>query len=191
MLDQLFTAHSSSSPVGIKAVRLVNRLCRGDGSNSHCSGSGQRGLTLIELMIVVVIMGVLLAVAYPSYLDSVRKGRRADGIAALTALQQAQERYRANSPTYGNLKVAADAATLPNAAALRTSPNAYYTLVVADNSAVGYTLTATAVGTQVNDTRCKLMGVQATGGNLRYGSWDGTSIPWGQANPDAGNCWAK
>ncbi len=148
------------------------------------------GMTLIELMITVVIMGVLLAVAFPSYMDSVRKGRRAEGIAALTALQQAQERYRANSPVYGNLDTPADAATLPNAASFATSANQRYTLAVSGNAASGYTLTATAAGAQASDTACRVMGVRVAGGNLRYGSAT-TSIDWGAVEADAGRCWAK
>jgi type IV pilus assembly protein PilE len=149
------------------------------------------GFTLIELLIVVIILGVLLAVAYPSYLDSVRKGRRADGIAALTALQQAQERYRANSPVYGNLNSPADAATLPDAERLKDSPNKRYTLAaVPENNGAGYTLVATAVGAQAEDSGCKLMGVRARVGNLRYGSGS-SSIDWDAVEPDAGRCWAK
>lgn len=147
-----------------------------------------RGFTLIELMLVVVILGVLLAVAFPSYLDSVRKGRRAEGIAGLTTVQQAQERFRANSPTYGNLNVPADAATLPNVSA--TTANGRYTLAVTGNTAASYTVTATAVGAQASDTACAVMGVRATGGNLRYGS-GAAAIDWAANDPDAGRCWAK
>lgn len=154
-------------------------------------GTRPLGFSIIELMIVVVILGVLLAVAYPSYLDSVRKGRRADGIAALTALQQAQERYRANKPVYGNLNAPADAATLPDALNLKESPNKRYTLAaVPENDGTGYTLTATAVGAQADDTACKLMGVRARRGSLFYGSGS-SSINWDAADPDAGRCWAK
>lgn len=147
-------------------------------------------MTLIELMIAVVIMGVLLAVAFPSYLDSVRKGRRAEGIAALTAVQHAQERFRANSPAYGNLNAVADAATLPNASTLKISANGRYGVAVSNLTAANYTATATAAGAQADDTACVVMGVRATGGNLRYGSGT-SSIDWTATEPDAGRCWAK
>lgn len=51
------------------------------------------GFTLIELMIVVAVIGILAAVAYPSYQDSILKGRRAQARTALLELQQQQERY--------------------------------------------------------------------------------------------------
>ena len=48
---------------------------------SHSSPA--RGFTLVELMIVIVIVAILLAVALPSYQNSVQKGRRADAKSAL------------------------------------------------------------------------------------------------------------
>ena len=52
----------------------------------------QLGFTLIELMIVVAIVGILSAVAYPSYTEYVRRGHRADARAGLLQAQQWLER---------------------------------------------------------------------------------------------------
>ena len=62
----------------------------------------QRGFTLIEVMIVVVIVAILAAVAIPSYQDSVRKTRRADAKEALTRIAALQERYFFTHNAYGN-----------------------------------------------------------------------------------------
>lgn len=60
----------------------------------------QSGFTLIELMIVVAVIGILSAVAYPIYTDQVRKGKRAEARAGLANLLQQQERYFTQRNTY-------------------------------------------------------------------------------------------
>lgn len=60
------------------------------------------GFSLVELMVAVAIVGILAAVAYPMYTSFVQRSRRADAIAALTAIVQAQERYRSNRSAYAS-----------------------------------------------------------------------------------------
>lgn len=147
-----------------------------------------RGFTLIEILIAIAIVGIITAIAFPTYQGSIRKGRRAEAVNAIAALQQVQERWRSNHESYGNLNSPADANTLPNIAT--TTANGYYTIAVSGPSSTGYTVTATSAGSQAADTRCALMGVRMAQGNLRYGSAT-SSIDWSATNADAGGCWAK
>jgi type IV pilus assembly protein PilE len=113
------------------------------------------GVTLIELLIVVIIIGILAAVAYPSYLNSVRKGRRAEGLAALATVTIAQEKLRASCPFYGQglgtVTACGANAAASVAEAPATSENGRYNIALSAAGPNGYTVTATAVGDQAND----------------------------------------
>lgn len=125
---------------------------------------GECGFTLVELMVVVAVVAILATVAYPSYLDQVRKGRRADAVVALSQVQQAQERWRANQPSY----TAALATAAPDGLGLPpASSHGYYTLAIEGASATGYTVTATATdGTsQASDTGCQTLSIAVTNGS--------------------------
>jgi type IV pilus assembly protein PilE len=152
----------------------------------------QPGFTLIEVMIAVAIVAIISALAFPSFMDSFRKGRRSEAFAAINAVQLAQERWRANNPTYSDQLTNAANAVPPGLGQPGTTPSGYYTMQLSGVGAAGYTVLATAVSgtSQAGDTRCKVLGARMTGGNILRGSGQST-IDWAAANPDSGNCWAR
>lgn len=119
----------------------------------------QKGFTLIELMIVVAIIGIVAAIAYPAYFDYVREARRAEAQAELLKGQINQQRYRAYNNTF-----ALDGASLAAESLDLSVDTAYYTYTTT-GSAGGYSVTATVVGStdQANDaegaTSCSPMSI--------------------------------
>lgn len=135
-----------------------------------------RGITLIELMIVVAIMGILAVVAYPSYLDYVRKARRADTQTALFELTQFMERYYTTNGRY--VDAGGNAPTLPFNEAPKEGDDKYYDLQLINVTATQYTLQAVPKNT-MSDDEC---------GSLRLGSTGATSST---GSADADLCWPK
>ncbi len=64
------------------------------------NASKSAGFSLIELMIVVAIIAILAAVAFPSYQESVKKSRRSDAQTALLGFAQAMERHYTDNGFY-------------------------------------------------------------------------------------------
>lgn len=130
-----------------------------------------KGMTLIELMITVAVVGILAAIAYPSYQNQVRRSNRADAITALTAMANAQERFYFPNNTY--------AGTTPPlgfpvpVAPAGNSQRGFYVLTVTPASTTAFTLTATAVagGPQASDTGCTVLTLNSTGTKTPATCW--------------------
>jgi type IV pilus assembly protein PilE len=129
----------------------------------------QRGFTLIELMIVVVVIAILASIAYPSYLESVRKSRRADAQGALVAMAAYMERIFAQDGSYNA------AVSDGSCSALTTfeTPAAYSAQVPTEGGTATYTLgigcttnayvlRATPTGAQTGD-KCGKLTLSDTG----------------------------
>ena len=117
-------------------------------------GQKHTGFTLIELMIVVAVIGILAAIAYPSYQDSVRKSRRADAKGALVELAQfmernytAENRYDKKRDSGGNLVDIA----LPFTEAPKEGGTKYYDISPQPVAAQSFTLSAAPKNAQSGD----------------------------------------
>jgi len=78
----------------------MERYDMANGSRHPFNRRLAQGFTLIELMIVVAVVGILSAIAYPSYTEYVRRGHRADARAGLLQVQQWLERAATATGTY-------------------------------------------------------------------------------------------
>lgn len=143
------------------------------------------GFTLIEVMIVVAIVGILSAIAYPSYQQHVRSSRRADAQAALLELAQFMERRFTENNGYDLAPPGLDVLdTLPFTQSPRDGTAVYnLTLLPAPALAANtFILQATPIGPQVGDGNMQLAETGAK-------SWDRDDN--GNYAGAMENCWRK
>lgn len=114
------------------------------------------GFTLIEVMIVVLILGIIAAVALPSYDNQVARSRRSDCMSVLLGLAQAMEKYYALNYTYlGAANAGADTGTPANTLYPAKCPidgsAVFYNLTIQAATVNSFTVQATPTAGQAGD----------------------------------------
>lgn len=141
------------------------------------------GFSLIELMIVIVVMGILVSIAYPSYRDYITRARRTDAQSALLDLASRMEKYYSENNTYQTATIGAGEAT--DVLSSNTSPEGWYILSIPNATASAYTLQATPQNTQAAaDTRCQSLTLN------HLGVKGMTTGPAGNPTGTIAQCWS-
>jgi len=143
----------------------------------------QRGFTLVELVIVMLVAAILTAIAVPMYLNQVRESRRTDARSALLDLAGREERYFATNSAYTASSVTLGYTTTAQGNVWPQTVGSGYYQIGAPNVAAGpppsYSITATPIGTQTADTACASLTVTSTGAETSTGTGSASTC-WGQ-----------
>jgi type IV pilus assembly protein PilE len=132
-----------------------------------CAGvSRLRGFSLIELMITVVIIGILAAVAYPSYLDYVRRGNRSAAQTFMMTIAQRQEQYLISNRSYASTIAALNLTQPPE-----TTGKYSFDIPAGTFTATSYVITATPQGTQAVPGKFDVLTLGSNGAKGPIAEW--------------------
>ena len=126
----------------------------------------QRGYSLIELVVTVVIIGILAGIAYPNYARMVQESRRTDARAALTEGAARQERLFSETSSYTDdvTRIMLNGTDSDDGHYAMTLSNPGCANTVGGTTTYTcFTLTATAQGAQANDTDCQTLSINEIG----------------------------
>ena len=126
------------------------------------SSAAARGITLIELMIVLAITAVLASLAIPAYRNHVLRVHRTEATSALLSLAAAQERFYLQRLRYATQPELATAP--PDGLGIASSTaEGRYRLAIEAADAATFTASAAASGTQQEDLQCRAFTIDAHG----------------------------
>jgi type IV pilus assembly protein PilE len=103
--------------------------------------AGERGFTLIELMVTVVVVAILASVAYPAYTDYIMRSKISEAISNLSDMRTKLEQFFLDNRTYVGACTTGTVAPLP-------TNTKYFTYACSNLGTSTYTVTATGVASQ-------------------------------------------
>ncbi|OBP14246.1 hypothetical protein A5320_15155 [Rheinheimera sp. SA_1] len=127
----------------------------------------QRGFSLMELMVAVTIIGIIVAVALPSYNSHMLNTRRTTATSCVVEMAQFMERVYTTNMDYSEDN--AGVATELPASSCRNDLESFYTLSLVA-TAQTFTLTATPINAQAKDTSCGILTLNQAGARTAAGS---------------------
>ncbi len=141
-----------------------------------------RGFTLVELMIVMVVIGLLTAIGYPSYTAYLDRSKRAEGKAFLLETAHRMERFYSDCNKYPLRLGTANNCTTNTINAPSKSPNGHYRVFVTQNAGLGFpNFTLSGRPNNWTDNDCRVLTLDSQGERGRRGTGGKT----------AEECWGK
>ena len=115
-----------------------------------------RGVTLLELLIVMVIVGIMAAVAYPSYRDYITRAKRTEAKTLLLEIAQNQERFYLQNNRYGDMGELGYSDP-------KITDSQSYSVTITANDANNFSATATYQNTDAEASKCDTFSIDGRG----------------------------